>query len=192
MLILGRAAQVYTSLQQQRAEMTAQIGMMLYGKARDSQEGALFSVLDEMAAQYYKELVFTYSVLLTHTGQLSVEDLDEECERFLEDTFDLRIDFALEDSLKRLEREGLILMDEDDGLPVAKDLDSAMVRRVKTLSQNNTVVKFCWCCFGANFSALMSPYTWMTEPQENMSCQLSCFIATFSCSQASNSVRTPF
>ena len=147
MLILGRSAQVYTSLQQQRAEMTTQIAMMLYGKARDSQEGALFSVLDEMAAQYYKELIFTYSMLLTQKGHFSAEGFDEKCEQFLEDNFNLKIDFAIEDSLHRLQREGLIIFDENDGLPVAKDLDSAMVGKVAALPAKSTTLEPAWSFF---------------------------------------------
>ena len=130
MLILGRCAQVYTALQRQRAELTTQIAKLLYAKAKDSQEGALFSVLDEMASQYFKEVILTYSQLLTRRGLISVQGLDEECESFLEENFNLRIDFDLEGSLRRLEREGLIYFDDSSGAPVARDLDVALVSQI--------------------------------------------------------------
>lgn len=36
------------------------------------------------------------------------DELDELCEEYLEDRFDVKIDFAIEDSLPRLLRDGLV------------------------------------------------------------------------------------
>lgn len=125
MLVLGRCAQVYSALQRQRAELTTQIAKMLYSKAKDSQEGALFSVLDEMASQYYKEVILAYSQLVTRHGLISPLGLDEECESFLEENFNLRIDFDIETALARLEQEGLVYFDDSNGLIIPRDLDAA-------------------------------------------------------------------
>ncbi|CAD7700320.1 unnamed protein product [Ostreobium quekettii] len=125
MLILGRATQVYTSLAQRKAELTSELSKMVYSKAKDSQEGALNQVLDEMADQTLKETILTYSLLLTHHGPLTKKGLDEECERFLEENFNMKIDFALDESLHRLQKEGLVSTESDVGVLCVKDLDRA-------------------------------------------------------------------
>ncbi|CAD7704603.1 unnamed protein product [Ostreobium quekettii] len=126
MLILGRAGQIYRSLALRKAELTSALAKMVYAQARDSQEGAILSVLDEMADQTFKETILMYSLLLTHPGTLTKDSLDEECERFLEDNFNLKIDFALDKCLYRLEQEGLISIGSTNGVLTVKGLDDAV------------------------------------------------------------------
>ena len=62
------------------------------------------------------------------SGNLAVQDeLDELCESWLADRFDVKLDFAIEESLPRLLRDGLIVhaVDESDPRLAAVDLDTA-------------------------------------------------------------------
>ena len=58
------------------------------------------------------------------------DELDEICEEYLEDRFDVKIDFAIEDSLPRLLRDGLVEpgADADDPRIKAVSLEVAHER----------------------------------------------------------------
>ncbi|GMH33630.1 hypothetical protein BSKO_01464 [Bryopsis sp. KO-2023] len=125
-IVLGRVAQVYSQLEQERAQMTTTMATMLYNKTRDSQEGAVFTLLDEMAEQHFKEAVMAYALLLLSKDPLDQATLDDECETFLEEHFGVKIDFAIEGSLPRLVTDGLVEVDERTGGLTPVDLDTAV------------------------------------------------------------------
>lgn len=61
------------------------------------------------------------------------EELDELCEAFLDEKFDVRIDFAIEESMPRLRMYGLVdaMPDADDPRVKAPDLEVVHGRLIK-------------------------------------------------------------
>lgn len=61
------------------------------------------------------------------------DELDELCEAFLDEKFDVRIDFAIEESMPRLRMYGLVdpMPDADDPRVKAPDLEVAHARLIK-------------------------------------------------------------
>ena len=119
------AMQTYTSMQQKKAELQKQMSLKVYDISLDAQEGVLFSILDEMSDQYVKEMLLAYFILYKHNEPLTGDELDTMCEDFLEDKFDVKIDFAMDDSLPRLLQTGLVRKSALDGSFKAAPLQEA-------------------------------------------------------------------
>lgn len=58
--------QTYTKMEAKKAEMMKQMSQTVFDISMDSQEGAIYSVLDEMADQYVKEILLAYFLLLKY------------------------------------------------------------------------------------------------------------------------------
>jgi hypothetical protein len=56
--------QTYTKMEAKKAELTKQMSQTVFDISLDSQEGAIYSVLDEMADQFVKEMLLAYFLLL--------------------------------------------------------------------------------------------------------------------------------
>ena len=204
--------QTYTKMEAKKAEMMKQMSQKVFDISMDAQEGAIYSVLDEMADQYVKEILLAYFLLVKYkypatevrplllrvchapsrpfhhhastaapTGDTRPPrsagsagravfvsatartrpfcarclprwvgrhgraaaacdsarrvqgELDEVCEAFLEDKFDVRIDFAIEESMPRLRMYGLVdsMPDPDDPRFKAPDLETAHQRLIQ-------------------------------------------------------------
>lgn len=63
---MARRVQTYTKMEAKKAEMMKQMSQTVFDISMDSQEGAIYSVLDEMADQYVKEILLAYFLLLKH------------------------------------------------------------------------------------------------------------------------------
>lgn len=62
----GKLFQTYTKMEAKKAEMMKQMSQTVFDISMDSQEGAIYSVLDEMADQYVKEILLAYFLLLKY------------------------------------------------------------------------------------------------------------------------------
>jgi hypothetical protein len=58
--------QTYATMQRKKADLAKQMAQTVFDISMDAQEGALYSVLDEMADQYIKEQMLAYFLLLKH------------------------------------------------------------------------------------------------------------------------------
>ena len=129
MLFFGKAFQSYTSMQREKAAMTAKISKMLYDKTRDSQDGALFALLDDMADQHLKRLCVAYTLLLLVSQKTAeIDELNLLCEQFFKENFGKDVDFCLREKIPHLISSGLITKDpEDKERLIAVDFDAAIV-----------------------------------------------------------------
>ena len=131
MLFFGKAFQSYTSMQREKAAMSAKISKMLYDKTRDSQDGALFALLDDMADQHMKRLCVAYSLLLLNSQKTAeIDELDYLCELFFKENFGKEVDFCLREKVSHLISAGLVTEDpENKEQLIAVELDTAIVHR---------------------------------------------------------------
>eukprot|EP00210_Caulerpa_lentillifera_P002343 g2248.t1 len=114
-LLLGKLFQSYTSMQREKSTMMMNISRMLYDKTKDSQDGAVFSLLDDMADQQTKTHCIAYVMLLMcEHRRMKIENLDKRCVEFFEENFNLRVDFTIRDKLETLTASGLIKQNEHD------------------------------------------------------------------------------
>lgn len=123
----GRASQVYFSANMQRQTMSDAMTKALYEKTRDSQEGVLHRVFEDMTDQHVKESILAYTILLTSaTGRaLDEDELDEQCEAYLAQRFGQRLDFDISGSLASLLSAGVVWKDSR-GLVTAVPLEEAI------------------------------------------------------------------
>ncbi|KAI8474723.1 MAG: hypothetical protein J3K34DRAFT_456690 [Monoraphidium minutum] len=126
-LLGGRATSLLTTVFYHRARMAGEMERMQYNHARDTREGFLAKLLDDMAAQSAKEDAAAYGLLLAAAARaargargavqgskpaaawLGREALDDACEEFLEARLGVGVDFILDDSLARLMEWGLVV-----------------------------------------------------------------------------------
>mmetsp|Transcript_19840 Transcript_19840/g.59942 ORF Transcript_19840/g.59942 Transcript_19840/m.59942 type:complete len:665 (-) Transcript_19840:1314-3308(-) len=128
-LLGGRASQVYFSANMQRQAISDAMTKGLYEKTRDSQEGVLFRLLEEMTEQHVKESLLAYIILLTSgTGRaISDHELDKQCEAYLAQRFGQRLDFDISGSLRTLLADGVVWRDSK-GLLTAVSLEEAVAK----------------------------------------------------------------
>ncbi|KAK9809543.1 hypothetical protein WJX73_000179 [Symbiochloris irregularis] len=117
----GRAYQVYYSANIARQQVMDQITEALYEQSMDAQEGVIYFLLDQMADQHVKEAAVAYFVLLFSGKSMTHRELDDECEAYLMNSFNERVDFAIERSLPELLEDGLVTED-DKGVLTATPL----------------------------------------------------------------------
>ncbi|CAL8464423.1 g3958 [Coccomyxa elongata] len=115
----GRAMQVWTSANFARARVVDQVTQQLYEQTMDTQEGVVYLLLEEMAQQRIKEYLLAYALLLLKGRALTQQELDEECEAHLQQRYGESLDFAIENSLPFLLRDGLITRNAQGGLEAA-------------------------------------------------------------------------
>jgi hypothetical protein len=128
-LLAGRASQVYFSANMQRQAISDAMTKGLYEKTRDSQEGVLFRLLEEMTDQHIKEVLLAYIILLTSsTGRaISEAELDTQCEAYLKQRFGEELDFDISGSLVTLKADGIVRVHGED-LLTAVPLEEAIER----------------------------------------------------------------
>lgn len=62
----GAVVQTYATMQRKKADLAKQMAQTVFDISMDAQEGALYSVLDDMSDQYIKEQMLAYFLLLKH------------------------------------------------------------------------------------------------------------------------------
>ncbi len=80
----------------------------LYFKNLDNNAGVFFHLIDAAEEEEFKEAVLAYYFLLTAEQELTKNQLDGVIEKWFEDQWQCRIDFEIEDALKKLQRLELI------------------------------------------------------------------------------------
>jgi hypothetical protein len=98
----------------------------LYFRNLDNNEGVLTRLIDEAEEEESKEALLAYYFLLHSEDGLSEPDLDRVVEKWLEDRFDMVIDFEVDDALAKLAT--LELATETDGTYRVCSMDNALER----------------------------------------------------------------
>ena len=79
----------------------------LYFKNLDNNEGVLHHVVDHAEEEECKEALLAFYFLAKHSDGLTEADLDDAIEQWLEDKHDVKIDFEVDDGLRKLQKLGL-------------------------------------------------------------------------------------
>lgn len=89
-----------------------QSDMLTGNRSRTKNLDAMWIVIilqEDMSDQLVKEAVLAYTMLFLNIDrQLSQEELDDLCEKFLETQFGLKLDFAVEDAIPLLLQWGMV------------------------------------------------------------------------------------
>ena len=81
----------------------------LYFHAMADNRGVMTLLADRAAEEDIKEEMLLYSVLAKERANiLNLRQVDQAIEQYLKDTFDIDVDFDVEDALQRLKQEGIV------------------------------------------------------------------------------------
>lgn len=81
----------------------------LYFHSMADNRGVMIKLADRAAEEDVKEEILLYSVLVKEkTTRRDLAQVDKAIEKYLDDTFGVKIDFEVSDALERLLREGLV------------------------------------------------------------------------------------
>jgi len=96
----------------------------LYFKNLDNNTGVFHHLVDTAEEEEFKEAILAYYFLLAEDRDLTITQLDETIERWFENKHNYRINFEIEDALKKLERWDLV--NRDTNIIRAKNMNDAM------------------------------------------------------------------
>jgi hypothetical protein len=99
----------------------------LYFRNIDNNDGVLTRLIDEAEEEEHKEALLAYFFLLREEA-LTPAELDEKIEAWLHETFDVEVDFEIEDALAKLVRLELAREDGDRFTVVPLDQAVAAIR----------------------------------------------------------------
>jgi len=97
--IVGRQI---TSIFTHRTKYMAKLTKNLYFYNLDNNAGAISHILDMAEDEEVKEVFLAYLFLLHSPTSLTKEELDKKIEKFINDTFNIPMDFEIDDALKKL------------------------------------------------------------------------------------------
>lgn len=80
----------------------------LYFRNLDNNEGVLTRLVDEAEEEECKEALLAYFFLLRHAEGLTLEQLDDAVEQWLNQRFEISIDFEVSDGIAKLVNLGLV------------------------------------------------------------------------------------
>jgi len=103
----------------------------LYFKNLDNNAGVFHRLLDEAEEEEGKEAILAYYFLLTDNDSITQQDLDKKIESWFEEKWSYRLNFDVDDAIKKLKKIGLVI--EDHGF-----------LRAVTLPQASEVITSIW------------------------------------------------
>ena len=104
----------------------SEITQSLYFKDRGNNQGVFSMLIDLAEEQECKEAMMAYYFLLNSNKQLNEEELDNLIEDWMEKEHNTKIDFEVDDALKKLKKLNLLKCDENRIISVLS-LDEALV-----------------------------------------------------------------
>jgi hypothetical protein len=102
-----------------------EIAQSLYFKDKGNNQGVFSMLIDSAEEQECKEALMAYYFLLTTKKKMNQEQLDDNIEEWLDQDYDTKIDFEIDDALSKLEKLGLMSQDKD-GLLTVVSIDKAL------------------------------------------------------------------
>jgi len=115
-----------TSVFSHRTKYMAKLAKNLYFYNLDNNAGAISHVLDMAEDEEAKEVFLAYLFILKNKNPISKEDIDTNIEQFIDDTFNIPMDFEIEDALNKLIHLELIMMNQASGTFEAIDIKKAL------------------------------------------------------------------
>ena len=112
----------------QRNKYTMVLSQNLYFHNLDNNFGAISHLIDTAEEEEGKEVILAYYFLYHNPDKdFTQKDLDNEVEKYLKDQYGVSIDFEIDDGVKKLRDEG-ILIEQDDGILKVLDLQKSCER----------------------------------------------------------------
>jgi len=108
--IVGRQI---TSIFTHRTKYMAKLTKNLYFYNLDNNAGAISHILDMAEDEEAKEVFLAYLFLLNSPTSLSKEELDSTIEEFINNTFNIPMDFEIEDALDKLIQLQLVTLNNE-------------------------------------------------------------------------------
>jgi hypothetical protein len=86
------------------------VNKTLYEKTLASGFGSVHFLLDASEQQQYKEAILTYAIILQagKNQNMSYKGVGDRCERFMYDTFKIKVEMRVEKAISTLVRLGLV------------------------------------------------------------------------------------
>ncbi len=110
-VLAGRIVQVWQTAATQKTEIERSMGQIVSSRTVATQGAALSSIINDMFSQLTRQIFLAYCVLAAATAReetLTVEMLDQRCERILNDEFECPIDFTCDQALHILGMWGIV------------------------------------------------------------------------------------
>jgi hypothetical protein len=105
----GIALRQATNFLNQRTRYMVVLAQNLYFHAMADNRGVMTLLADRAAEEDVKEEMLLYSVLAKERVNIcNLQQVDQAIEQYLKDTFDIDVDFDVEDALQRLKQEGIV------------------------------------------------------------------------------------
>jgi len=102
-----------------------EIAQSLYFKDKGNNQGVFSMLIDSAEEQECKEALMSYYFLLTAKKKMNQEQLDDNIEEWLDQDYDTKIDFEIDDALNKLKKLDLMSQDKDGQLTVVS-IDKAL------------------------------------------------------------------
>jgi len=102
-----------------------EIAQSLYFKDKGNNQGVFSMLIDSAEEQECKEALMAYYFLLTTKKKMNQDQIDDNIEEWLDQDYDTKIDFEIDDALSKLEKLGLMSRDKD-GLLTVVSIDKAL------------------------------------------------------------------
>ncbi len=113
----GVAVRQGVAFMNQRQKYMVVMAQNLYFHALADNRGVMIKLADRAAEEDVKEEMLLYSVLAkTKVNRLDLEHVDRAIERYLKATFEIDVDFDLQDALSRLIADGIVTEEADGTL----------------------------------------------------------------------------
>ena len=124
------ALKAYSGYKQTVQNFMNEITTSLYFKNLVSNQGVFTSVVDKAEEEEVKEVLLAYYFLYTTQRKLTEPELDDMIEEWFEKKHSTKLDFEVDDALRKLEELGLLKKEEKDGKVYlgVKNLDEACER----------------------------------------------------------------
>ncbi len=110
-LIAGYGYKTWYGFQVSRQTYTLQLTQSLYYQNLDSNGGVMFRLLDEAEEQETREVLLAYFYLWRYAGEngWTTDQLDDYIELDLERRLNTKIDFEIDDAVRKLEAGGIVI-----------------------------------------------------------------------------------
>ena len=112
--VLGYLWKQFSSYKNRKLRFSQSLIKNLYFKLLDTNAGVFYRLINDAEESECKETLLAYYFLLTSKEPISTEALDAIIEQWFEKTWQCRLDFEIEDALKKL--RDLSLATESNGL----------------------------------------------------------------------------
>ena len=103
----GYAGKIFVGFKAAKDRYHHLVTQSLYQKNLDNDLGVIFYVVDALEEQEFNEAVLAYFCLL-QDGEMTQKKLDACCERYLEQHFDVEVNFEVYDAIAKLVRERIV------------------------------------------------------------------------------------